>query len=239
MKRLLSLITLVCLLSLTVFGLTACDGPKVPEKLSAPVIVLEEDVATWEENSNADKFEISLNGELSYVENNYTSKKLNDGQSLKVRAIGDGINFTTSDWSNVVTYTAPKNPHTCDFSGEWKNDETHHWHECTCGEIDTKVEHSGGTATETEKAKCEVCGASYGELLTPPAHECDFNGEWKYDEAKASIIFSKMFLCISTISRACLFSIITSSNKSISSSVNFKRVCFELCEMRIIFCNTT
>ena len=56
-------------------------------------------------------------------------------------------------------------PHECDFTGEWKSDETYHWHECTCGEADTKAAHSGGTATETEQAKCEICGTPYGEIL--------------------------------------------------------------------------
>ena len=67
--------------------------------------------------------------------------------------------------------------HTCDFTGEWVSDETHHWHECECGEIDTKVEHSGGEATLTEKAKCEVCGVEYGELLKEPTPETPTNPE--------------------------------------------------------------
>ena len=75
--------------------------------------------------------------------------------SLGFVAIGDGVNYITSEWSNVVTYTAPQT-HTHDFSGEWKKDATHHWHECTCGETDTKVAHSGGTATETQKAKRDL-----------------------------------------------------------------------------------
>ena len=182
-RRILSLIALICLMSLTVFGLTSCGDDPVtePEKLVAPVVTLVDDLATWEANPNAEKFEISLSGELSYVENSNVSKKLTDGQSLKVRAIGNGINYITSEWSNVVTYTAPQT-HTHDFSGAWKTDATHHWHECSCGELDTKVAHSGGTATTTEKAKCEVCGESYGELLALPTHECDFTGEWKHDE---------------------------------------------------------
>ena len=190
-KRLFSILLLVCIIALTALGLTGCgdETPSLPEKLSAPVIVLNDNVATWDENPNAEKFEISLDGELSYVENTYTSKKLTNGESLKVRAIGDGINYTTSDWSNVVTYTAPET-HTCDFTGVWKTDDTHHWHECSCGKTDTKVAHSGGTATTTEKAVCEVCGASYGELKQPDSHTCDFTGEWKHDETHSCIILS-------------------------------------------------
>ena len=53
------------------------------------------------------------------------------------------------------------------YKAEWEYDTTHHWHECTCGDKKDKAEHSGGTATETEKAKCSVCGQEYGELKEP------------------------------------------------------------------------
>ena len=70
----------------------------------------------------------------------------------------------TEEDSNTNT---PTEEHTCDFTGEWVKDETHHWHKCSCGEIDTKVAHSGGEATTTANAVCEVCGQSYGELKEP------------------------------------------------------------------------
>ena len=61
--------------------------------------------------------------------------------------------------------------HEHSYGSSWEKDGTHHWHECEgedCSEISGKAEHTGGTATETEKAKCEVCGESYGSLK---AHE--------------------------------------------------------------------
>ena len=54
---------------------------------------------------------------------------------------------------------------THDFTGAWVTDENQHWHVCKvagCGEIDEKVNHSGGTATCITKAKCETCGKEYG-----------------------------------------------------------------------------
>lgn len=40
-----------------------------------------------------------------------------------------------------------------------------HWHKCSrCDAIDGKAAHSGGEATCSAKAKCEVCGAEYGEI---------------------------------------------------------------------------
>ena len=68
--------------------------------------------------------------------------------------------------------------HEHQFGEEWVSDDSYHWHVCAgdeCDEIADKAEHTGGTATETEKAKCDVCGAEYGELL---AHTHVF-GEWE------------------------------------------------------------
>ena len=57
--------------------------------------------------------------------------------------------------------------HKHQYGSSWEKDGTHHWHTCegaNCSGISDKAEHTGGTATETEKAKCEVCGESYGSL---------------------------------------------------------------------------
>lgn len=57
--------------------------------------------------------------------------------------------------------------HIHDFTGDWDYDDTYHWHNCQngdCNEIQDKAMHSGGTATCTQKAFCEYCGAEYGEL---------------------------------------------------------------------------
>ena len=60
---------------------------------------------------------------------------------------------------------APATGHS--HSTDWTKDETNHWHECACGDKADSAAHSGGEATETEKAVCEVCGQSYGELKQP------------------------------------------------------------------------
>ena len=87
-----------------------------------------------------------------------------------------------------TTPSVPNNPddsHICDFSGKLKFDGTHHWHVCSCGKIDEKVEHSGGVATTTQKAICPKCGAYYGTYApsnTPDTpHECSFSDVWKSD----------------------------------------------------------
>ena len=97
-SKILSILLVVCMALSALVGLTSCDDSPTttPQKLSAPVVTLTDNVATWEADSNADKFEISLDGNLSYVENSITSKTLTDGQTLKVRAVGDGSAYSTS-----------------------------------------------------------------------------------------------------------------------------------------------
>lgn len=50
-------------------------------------------------------------------------------------------------------------------SSKWESNKTEHWQVCTCGVVFNKAAHSGGTATCTQKAKCTVCGAEYGNVL--------------------------------------------------------------------------
>ena len=48
-------------------------------------------------------------------------------------------------------------------SEAWTNDGTDHWHVCTtCNAVLDKAAHSGGTATCSSKAVCDVCKAEYG-----------------------------------------------------------------------------
>lgn len=106
MKRLLSTIfaTLLVLTCALCFWSCGDSSETKPQKLDAPVIVLTGNVAIWEGNINAERFEISIDGSLSFVENTFTSKELENGQSIKLRAIGDGVKYLTSDWSNLVTF---------------------------------------------------------------------------------------------------------------------------------------
>ena len=74
------------------------------KQLDTPILTISEDTVTWAKIENAIKYEISLNGTLSYIEIDVTNKKLNDGDSIKIRSIGDGKKYTDSNWSNTVTY---------------------------------------------------------------------------------------------------------------------------------------
>ena len=68
----------------------------------------------------------------------------------------------------------------CPWCGEvgelYSKMETFHYYRCTnkqCSYYNTyySIAHSGGTATCTEKAKCAICGAEYGELDTENGHD--------------------------------------------------------------------
>lgn len=61
-------------------------------------------------------------------------------------------------------------PATGHRTGDWIQKENHHYHECLngCGTILDEASCSGGTATVTEQAVCEVCGNPYGERLEKP-----------------------------------------------------------------------
>ncbi len=109
------------LLFACILSLVACGGGgnTVPTKLSAPWVTLSGDTASWGANTVANKFEISIDGEILSVENTTTSRKLTNGQTFKIRAIGDGVNYTNSDWSNAVTYIAPE-----EYTVIWKNGDT-------------------------------------------------------------------------------------------------------------------
>lgn len=64
------------------------------------------------------------------------------------------------------------------YETNWSYNETEHWHKCTgCDEVSDKAAHSGGKATCTAKAICEVCGQPYGEIGD---HEW---GEWQQTKA--------------------------------------------------------
>ena len=61
-------------------------------------------------------------------------------------------------------------PATGHRTGEWMQEDNHHFHECLngCGTRLDEAACTGGIATETEQAVCEVCGNPYGERLEKP-----------------------------------------------------------------------
>lgn len=54
--------------------------------------------------------------------------------------------------------------HTCASQGYWLHDANEHWQLCACGAKVYRAAHTGGTATCTKKAVCNICGVEYGEI---------------------------------------------------------------------------
>lgn len=102
MKKYVFLLFLMFLFSLCL-GCDSCNT-NVSTTLQAPIVTLTNDIVTWSKIENASKYEICINSNEPYLEVNITEYKLNDGESFKVRAKGDGINYLTSEWSNEVKY---------------------------------------------------------------------------------------------------------------------------------------
>ena len=86
-----------------------------------------------------------------------------------------GMEYTSKGdhyWTDA-TCTSPKTCVNCGitegaashlYKSVYSHNEDGHWIECTrCGDKKDEGEHSGGEATENERAKCEVCGIEYGE----------------------------------------------------------------------------
>ena len=66
-----------------------------------------------------------------------------------------------------TTPTEPQHTHTI---SDWRTTGAYHYRVCTtCGEFLEQEDHKGGSATCTQKAKCEVCGFAYG--MTEPDHK--------------------------------------------------------------------
>ena len=117
----------------------------------------------------------------------------NDNHWMKCSRCDEIENKSSHTWDSGTVTTAPtctkggKKTYTCtvchatktesinatghNWKSDWTSDATHHWHECAnenCDVTDNTgkkgyAEHSGGTATCTEKAVCTHCGQSYGE----------------------------------------------------------------------------
>ncbi len=73
--------------------------------LTVPSIVLSGNEASWTKQANAIGYVCKINGnEQEMITDNYVL--LANGDTLQVKAVGDGVRGTDSDWSNVLTYKA-------------------------------------------------------------------------------------------------------------------------------------
>lgn len=102
----LSLILTICM-CFALAGCDSCSDDEAPAKLSTPVVTIDDNgVATWLEVENASGYAYVIDDKPE-VSTTQLSVNLADGQSVKVKAKGDGANYSDSDFSEIKTYTAP------------------------------------------------------------------------------------------------------------------------------------
>lgn len=130
----------------------------------------------WTDNWGAED-STSLSGNA--VHNGETIMFSVETDNSTVKLVLDLSNYNP-DTKTGATYSVtitPPHTHTHTWAAKWSSDGTHHWHECTADGCDLTdntqkdgyAAHTGGTATCTEKAACEVCGERYGEVA-PAKH---------------------------------------------------------------------
>ena len=121
------------------------------------------------------------NGNITKTESKTAANFANDTVLALLKADRDNSPWDSCQYVAAAKITLPVFKGQGDAhdpqSYDWKSNETEHWQVCTCGAVFHKAEHSGGTATCTEKAKCAVCGAEYGDAL---GH--DFTTSWTHDD---------------------------------------------------------
>jgi len=111
--RKLMTLFIIAVMLVTAISLSTSCADKLT-KLPSPTVVLSGDTASWQAVENAVRYEISVDeGEATATTE--LSVQLKPGQSLRVRAVGDGKAYETGDWSKAVKY----NPvYTVTFYGE-------------------------------------------------------------------------------------------------------------------------
>ena len=85
---------------------TASTPAPQPTKLGTPTVTISgEGLASWTAVANASSYVYKINGGAE-TPTTATSVQLTDGQSIVVKAVGDGTNYTDGDYSASKTYTA-------------------------------------------------------------------------------------------------------------------------------------
>ena len=119
------------------------------------------------------------------------------GLVLEVNKDGKTVAIHANHTGGTATCTKKA---VCDFCGEeygeyashnyvdkYESDGTYHWKKCQnegCDATTEKEAHTGGEATTTKRAVCEVCGAEYGDLKQEDPKPADKTTEDKKDDTK-------------------------------------------------------
>ncbi len=78
------------------------------QKLDTPLLTISGNIASWTPITGATKYVAEVNGatrDITLAEG--SQYRLTPGQTIKIKAIGNGDTIIDSEWSNTVTYNAP------------------------------------------------------------------------------------------------------------------------------------
>ena len=92
---------------------TAPEPPAKPTQLTSPVVTVSlRGVASWQANSNADGYKYSINGGNEVFTRDLSVQLSNIGDSITVKACGDGVYYSDSEMSQAAIYEIPADcPH--------------------------------------------------------------------------------------------------------------------------------
>ena len=190
-KLWMTLLSVVALFALAI-GITACKNePTEPKQLDTPVVTIsDEGEASWTADPNAIGYVYIIdNGSETPTDD--TSVQLTDGQAISVQALGDGVNYTNSEFSTPKPYTATKPEHTehtygepkWEWTGTDKDGYTAAKAVFTCVNNDD-TQTVSATNVSSSKEKQESCTED-GEMLYTAS--VTFNGEPYSDEKHVTI----------------------------------------------------
>ena len=108
MKR-TKLLSFFIALILILISLAACEV-QVSQRLERPTLTLLGDMVSWESVDGAIGYELDDGSSIIILTKSAKSYTIAEGESIRVRALGDGVNKLTSRWSDTVT--RPVHEHT-------------------------------------------------------------------------------------------------------------------------------
>lgn len=93
--------------AITAFSMSPASTEPSATGLATPVVSIDEDgTASWAAVTNASGYKYKINNGTEQTAPSNRSVSLTDGQSIVVKAVGDGTTYTDSGWSASQTYTA-------------------------------------------------------------------------------------------------------------------------------------
>ena len=105
-KKIISSILIICILLLTFSALFSCESTTESsiDKLGTPVLKIVGDKIAWDPIPDAIGYEIDTGTDVITILADLTEYKPSEDTTIKVRAIGDGAEFSTGEWSQSITY---------------------------------------------------------------------------------------------------------------------------------------